>query len=705
MHYQHFMSKNLRSFFIIVGTLFLTLTSLNAQECPEEELFFNSQAEIDQFIIDYPNCTNFLYKITVSGSDVTNLDGLENLESIVELDIFNNDILSNLDGLNNLLNIESGLFIGFNSSLESINGLANLSHVGSGIDIEVNQSLTSIEGLTNLETAAYLSIKFNDVLASINGFTSLMSLGIDLIISYNPSLQSINGLSNLTEISTQGFGYIEITENNMLTNINGLSGLQEIPVEGFLIWANQNLSNCCVLSALININTNAFAIELNAEGCNSQENILESCIDGCTDESACNFDPDATQDDGSCIFPSNCNDCDGNGGLTNNPEAGDSCDDNDETTENDLIQADCTCAGTPIECVQPTFVINTMCLDEGGFTIEIIVEQSVNAITMVIFDNLSTIPSIVNSEEGVFTYGIYEDNTAVELSIAAGINCEAYTISLTDDCEDVIIPCTLEAIPNIICSDNGTYTVITTVNGGSGNYSYVFSESGNYEELNGSTEAGFVSGDYTDGEAYFISVIDNETDCEVVLENTVECTKTAIDLLSFEGRANKNGHQLFWTTASEINNNYFKIMRSENGYDFEQIGSVNGAGNSNIPVNYEYTDSKINANRCFYRIDAVDFDGIVSQSKVIELFNYEYRAVTLVPNPATNIVNIQTNFDTDISISISLYDTQGKLLIKKKVENSLNRTIQLDISTLISGLYFIQLEGEEIQQRASLIVD
>jgi len=40
--------------------------------------------------------------------------------------------------------------------------------------------------------------------------------------------------------------------------------------------------------------------------CNAEE------VDGCTDPAACNFDPDATEDDGSCLVPEpNCTECDG----------------------------------------------------------------------------------------------------------------------------------------------------------------------------------------------------------------------------------------------------------------------------------------------------------------------------------------------------------------------------------------------------------
>ena len=50
-------------------------------------------------------------------------------------------------------------------------------------------------------------------------------------------------------------------------------------------------------------------------------------MDGCTDETACNFNPDATEDDATCTFP------------------GDACDDGDDTTINDVLNDECECVG------------------------------------------------------------------------------------------------------------------------------------------------------------------------------------------------------------------------------------------------------------------------------------------------------------------------------------------------------------------------
>ena len=60
---------------------------------------------------------------------------------------------------------------------------------------------------------------------------------------------------------------------------------------------------------------------------------IVALVPGCTDSMACNYDQTATEDDSSCLF------------------VGDACDDGDANTDSDVIQDDCSCAGTSVSIV------------------------------------------------------------------------------------------------------------------------------------------------------------------------------------------------------------------------------------------------------------------------------------------------------------------------------------------------------------------
>ena len=72
-------------------------------------------------------------------------------------------------------------------------------------------------------------------------------------------------------------------------------------------------------------------------------------VEGCTDDTACNYDATATEDDGSCEFLDCAGDC---GGTALEGEA---CDDNDETTGEDTWTENCECQGLLLGCTDEAF--------------------------------------------------------------------------------------------------------------------------------------------------------------------------------------------------------------------------------------------------------------------------------------------------------------------------------------------------------------
>lgn len=94
-----------------------------------------------------------------------------------------------------------------------------------------------------------------------------------------------------------------------------------------------------------------------------------------------------------------------------------------------------------------------------------------------------------------------------------------------------------------------------------------------------------------------------------------------IELISFSGRNINNSNLLEWSTASEINNDYFLLERSEDGYNWDEISRIGGAGNSTQILHYKYNDLSYNDLVNYYRLSQVDFDGQSETFKVISINN------------------------------------------------------------------------------------
>lgn len=159
-----------------------------------------------------------------------------------------------------------------------------------------------------------------------------------------------------------------------------------------------------------------------------------------------------------------------------------------------------------------------------------------------------------------------------------------------------------------------------------------------------------------------------------------------VELISFEVTVKDNHNLLSWKTASELNNDYFEVEHSDDGRSFYSIGTVKGGGNSLDIRTYSYTHHHARIGTSYYRLKQVDFDGKFSVSDIRSVHRTgNSTGVTLYPNPSTGVVYL--SFPSN---HVKVYDTTGKILmdISDQVE-------QIDLSDLIPGLYYIEIDGSK----------
>ncbi len=74
----------------------------------------------------------------------------------------------------------------------------------------------------------------------------------------------------------------------------------------------------------------------------------------------------------------------------------------------------------------------------------------------------------------------------------------------------------------------------------------------------------------------------------------------------------------------------------------------------------------------------------------------------IYPNPAREIVNIKFNNGND-DINLNIYDIFGKLVLNNRGELQ-NNTIQIDVSLLTSGVYFLEFGNNTDKVTKKLII-
>ncbi len=200
--------------------------------------------------------------------------------------------------------------------------------------------------------------------------------------------------------------------------------------------------------------------------------------------------------------------------------------------------------------------------------------------------------------------------------------------------------------------------------------------------------------------------VDNGASSEFIFFDNINVPQANVKILpvefaSFKAHLNQNIVELDWTTASEINNDYFVIERSGNGMDFEQIGTLKGEGNTSYLTTYQFNDKSPLQHSNYYRLKQVDYDGKFNYSKTVSVDYQSVKSLSVYPNPASDLINISHGGDDFSSLDIRVYDLTGRLMLK---ENNIGATVNnlaLDVSGLNAGVYKIEvinLKGEYYSQ-------
>jgi len=166
-------------------------------------------------------------------------------------------------------------------------------------------------------------------------------------------------------------------------------------------------------------------------------------------------------------------------------------------------------------------------------------------------------------------------------------------------------------------------------------------------------------------------------------------TPQPITLSSFSLSQDNSAVSLYWTTASETNNDYFTIQRSGDGFSFEGIGQVKGNGTTTAIHNYSFTDLNPLSGTAYYRLAQSDYNGDVTYSKEVSTTLGSKIQVVVAPNPFSNVANLIVTGGPQELVQLKILDLTGKT--KYSGCNSANEGIIFG-NGLNPGLYLLQVQ-------------
>jgi hypothetical protein len=168
-----------------------------------------------------------------------------------------------------------------------------------------------------------------------------------------------------------------------------------------------------------------------------------------------------------------------------------------------------------------------------------------------------------------------------------------------------------------------------------------------------------------------------------------------VELLFFDAKLKDRTVDITWQTASEHNNDYFSIERSQDGINFEVITIVPGAGNSTDLLSYFSKDPNPYEGTSYYRLKQTDYDGAYEYSPIRVVQLSGEGAISIFPNPSSNGT---VTFSSSNPIGkLTIYAADGKQVFNESVEN----TINLKLAT---GIYHAVFNQNGIIKSEKLVI-
>lgn len=212
---------------------------------------------------------------------------------------------------------------------------------------------------------------------------------------------------------------------------------------------------------------------------------------------------------------------------------------------------------------------------------------------------------------------------------------------------------------------------------------------------------------FVSGNTYKFSGVDKISNNVRFTLGTINKAQTAlpIELISFDAEIVDEGAELSWSTATEINNDYFTIERSQDGINYEEVMIVKGVGNSNVVNDYSEIDPAPLSGISYYRLKQTDFDGKFEYHTVV-VVEYEKEVgqeegvilMNAYPNPFRSTITLEYESLGSSEVTACITSSIGYVVKTKVIDISEGENAYTfnDVQELPTGIYYVYLmqDGE-----------
>lgn len=173
-----------------------------------------------------------------------------------------------------------------------------------------------------------------------------------------------------------------------------------------------------------------------------------------------------------------------------------------------------------------------------------------------------------------------------------------------------------------------------------------------------------------------------------------------VELIEFKGETIDQGIELHWSTASEINNDYFEVFHMNTLGDWTLLGKIPGNGTTNELSNYKYLDQEPYPSTNQYKLVQYDFDGVSTVEGII-VVDYELQNIIKVfPIPVKDKIFIYNGINSEVNLEI--HDLKGTVVSRFNIKQGVN---EKNIEGIPPGIYiFVSKSGDKILSNNKVVI-
>lgn len=189
---------------------------------------------------------------------------------------------------------------------------------------------------------------------------------------------------------------------------------------------------------------------------------------------------------------------------------------------------------------------------------------------------------------------------------------------------------------------------------------------------------------------------------------SLDCTVLPVELSAFSADyvPEQGVVDLFWSTATERDNELWEVERSIDGLNWTAINEVKGAGTTNYETQYYVMDEKPNVGMNYYRLTQWDINGNGKSSEVrsVNILDDFYDMLTLFPNPTNGKTEVIYNSYNNEQSLLQVVNADGKIVVNTPIESQKGgNRFELDMSAQERGVYVVTIITRDKAYRTKLV--